>query len=150
MTFSTDRSGVGEAVPDIRETGENSGIFTFELQLVTDEQACKNDDLGNVQFEAKGGPDPKIGVCSGDTLSIEYEDPFGEYSNNLSFSVAIRSWDPEFTIGDLSHILTAEQLPVYITDPDANRNLDMIDLIQDISVRSDSDAVGQVFSATET
>ena len=147
VTFTTDRGEVDEAVPDLEETGENTGIFMFEIQLVTDGQACEDDDLGDAQFEAEGGSDPSIGVCPGDVLSIEYEDPFGE--DVFSTSVEIMSWDPEF-VADRDSYLPNDRIVVNITDPDANRDPDIADSIRDIKVYSDSDIVGEELSALET
>lgn len=147
VTFTTDRGEVDEAVPDLEETGENTGIFMFEIQLVTDEQACEDDDLGDAQFEAQGGSDPSIGVCPGDVLAIEYEDPFGD--DVFSSSVEIRSWDPEF-VADRDSFLLNDRIVVEITDPDANRDPDIADLIRDIKVYSDSDIIGEELSALET
>ena len=147
VTIATDRGEVGEAVPDLEETGQNTGIFTFELQLVTDGQACDDDDLGDAEFEAQGGSDPSIGVCPGDVLSIEYEDPFGE--DAFSSSVEIRSWDPEF-VADKDSYSPGDRFIIDITDPDANRDPDIADSIRDIRVSSESDQVGEEFTALET
>lgn len=144
VTFATDRSEVGEAVPDLEETGENTGIFLFEIQLVTDGQECEDDDLGDAQFEAQDGSDPSIGVCPGDTLSIEYDDG----NEVVSSSVTIRSWDPEF-VADQESYVPGDRIDINITDPDANRDPDIADSIRDIKVSSDSDAVGERVSAIE-
>jgi hypothetical protein len=147
VTFRTDRSEVEEALPDLEETGENTGIFMFEIQLVTDDQACEDDDLGDAQFEAQVGSDPSIGVCPGDVLSIEYEDPFGEAI--FSSSIEIMSWDPEL-VADRDLYVPSDRIGVNITDPDANRDPDIADSIRDIKVYSDSDIVGEELSALET
>jgi hypothetical protein len=151
VTFTTDRSEVGEAVVDLEETGENSGIFEFTIQLKTDGESCDSDLFTGSSFDAEGGSDPSIGVCPGDVLSIEYEDPLTASGEEgvISSSVEIRSWDPEFVANEFLY-LPGDRIVVNITDPDANRDPDIADSIRDIKVYSDSDMVGEEFSALET
>jgi hypothetical protein len=151
VTFATDRSEVGEAVPDLEETGENTGVFEFTIQLMTDEESCDNDLFTASSFDAEGGSDPSIGVCPGDILSIEYEDPLTASGEEgvISSSVEIRSWDPEFVADEVLY-LPGDRIVVNITDPDANRDPDIAGSIRDIKVYSDSDIVGEEFSALET
>jgi hypothetical protein len=150
VTFRTDRGELGEASPDLEETGENTGVFAFTIQLETDEESCDNDRFTSSGFDAVGGSDPSIGACPGDILSISYED-FHTASGEeiISMSVPIKSWDPEFAAVKDRHDLV-DRVIIDITDPDANRDPDMVDSIQDIRVSSDSDAVGKGLSALET
>lgn len=151
VTFTTDRNEVGKAVPDLEETGENTGIFEFTIQLMTDEESCDNDRFIDPSFEAKGGSEPSIGVCPGDVLSIEYEDSYAPGGGEAVFSssVKIRSWDPEF-VADKNSYNPGDRFVINITDPDANRDPDIADSIRDIRVYSASDPAGEEFSALET
>jgi hypothetical protein len=151
VTFTTHRSEVGEAVPDLEETGENTGIFEFTIQLMTDEESCNDDRFTDPSFEAEGGSDPSIGVCPGDILSIGYEDSHTASGGEavVSISVEIRSWEPEF-VADKDSYNLGNRVYINITDPDANRDPDIADSIRDIRVYSDSDTVGEEFSAIET
>jgi hypothetical protein len=151
VSFRSDRTEVGRASPDIEETGPNTGVFTFGIELVTDESACEDDDLGEAQFEASGGSQPEIGACPGDLISIRYEDEQDGSGRSTAVSsiVEVKSWDPEFS-SDKTSYNVGERITVTISDPDANRKPDVADSLTDIRVFSDSDRVGEELSALET
>jgi hypothetical protein len=151
VTFRTDRSELGEASPDLEETGKSTGVFAFTIQLETDDESCDDDRFTSPRFYAVGGSDPSIGACPGDILSISYED-FHTASGGeevISLSVQIKSWDPDFTADRDSYHLEGRVI-VDIFDPDADRDPDIADSLRNIRVTSDSDAVGEEFSALET
>lgn len=152
VEFSSSRSEVNEAVPDIEETGPNTGVFMFELELVTDEQACADDELDGAEFEATGGDtESSIGACPGDLIAIRYEDEKtgGGGSGTVSEVIEVMSWDPEF-VADQDSYAVGDRVTITISDPDANRDPDIADSLTDIRVRSDSDQVGEELSAIET
>jgi hypothetical protein len=152
VEFSSSRNEVGEAGPDIEETGQNTGVFRFELELITDEEACADDDLGDAEFEATGGDtDSTIGACPGDLIAIRYEDEKtgGGGGGTVSEVIEVMSWDPEF-VSDKDSYSTSDRATISISDPDANRDPDIADTLSDIRVTSDSDRVGEEFSALET
>jgi len=149
INFASSRNEVNEASPDIEETGPNTGVFMFTIQLETDEAACEDDDMSD--FEAEGGSDPSIGACPGDLISISYEDTTTGSGGSATVSevVEVRSWDPEF-VADKDSYGIGDRVTVTISDPDANRDPDIADSLTDLRVTSDSDRVGEEFSAIET
>jgi len=151
VTFRSDRSEVGEASPDLDETGPNTGVFMFTIELVTDEGACEDDELDADEFDAEGGNEPQIGACPGDLISIRYEDEItGDGgSDTVSAIVEVKSYDPEF-VADKDSYDVGDKITITISDPDANRNPDIADSLTDIRTFSDSDQVGEEFSALET
>lgn len=153
VSFRSDRSEVEEASADIDETGPNTGVFEFEIELLTDATACQDDDLDSDDFDgvAEGGSDPSIGACPGDLISITYEDEQNAngQSTTVSALVEVRSWDPEFA-ADQDTYAVGDRATITISDPDANTDPDVADSLTDIRVWSDSDAVGDEFSALET
>jgi hypothetical protein len=159
VTFTTNRDATGdaedEASPDLDETGPNTGVFEFEIELVTDGEACADDlDLGDADFAdsgAEGGSEPSIGACPGDIISIEYEDEQDANGNSRTVSamVEVRSWDPEF-VADKDSYAIGDRAVISINDPDANQDPDVADSLTEIDVTSDSDIIGETFSAIET
>jgi hypothetical protein len=151
VTFRTDRSELGEASPDLEETGKNTGVFAFMIQLETDEESCYDDHLTDSRFDAVGGSEPSIGACPGDNLYISYEDFHADSGGEevISISVPINSWDPEFT-ADRASYSPDDRIAVEIFDPDANRDPDIADSLKNIRVTSESDLVGNELSALET
>lgn len=152
VSFASDRNEVGEGSPDIEETGPNTGVFMWTLELITDETACADDDLGDAEFAAEGGDtDATIGACPGDLVSVRYEDELtgNGGSESVSKVVEVLSYDPEFALAD-DTINPGDRVDVSISDPDANRDPDIADSLTSIRVRSDSDQVGEEFSALET
>jgi hypothetical protein len=146
VAFRTDRKEAGRASPDLRETGPNTGVFQFELQLVP----IKGGEDG-LPIETDGGSEPKIGVLPGDLLAVRYEDEdqgSGE-STTKSSVVEIMSWDPEFA-ADKESYEENDRVSITITDPDANRNSEIADSIRNVVVYGDSDRVGRTYSAIET
>jgi hypothetical protein len=151
ISFSSDRNEVGDGSPDIEETGANTGVFMFTLQLETDETQCQDDELED-EFAAEGGDtDSTIGACPGDLISIRYEDEMtgGGGSGTVSEVVEVQSFDPEFAADKDSYSIS-DRVTISISDPDANRDADIADSLTDIRVRSDSDQVGEELSALET
>ncbi len=151
VSFRSDRNEVGDASPDLEETGPNTGVFEFTIELVTDEGACEDDDLGESKFEATGGSEPEIGACPGDLIAVRYEDEqdASGRSGVVSEVIEVKSWDPEFATDKPSY-LVGERVTGTISDPDANRKPDIADSLTDIRVTSTSDRVGEDISAIET
>jgi hypothetical protein len=146
VVFRTDRSEAGQASPDLEETGPNTGVFKFEIQLVP----IEGGDDGQ-PIPVRGGSDPRIGVLPGDLLMIRYEDNRNAEGRSevLSTTVEVKSWDPQFTQDKESYDVN-DRVTVTIVDPDANLDPDIADSLTGIRVFSDSDAVGQTYSALET
>jgi|GEM_PF-1095261 len=151
VSFRSDRTEVGRASPDLEETGPNTGVFTFMIELITDENACEDDDLSESKFDASGGSEPEMGACPGDLISINYDDEQDGSGRSTSVSaiVEVKSWDPEFS-SDKPSYAPGDRVIVTISDPDANRKPDVADSLSDIRVFSDSDRVGEELSALET
>ncbi len=151
VNFTSDRDEVGDGSPELEETGPNTGVFEFQLELVTDETACENDDLDEPRFDADGGNEPSIGACPGDFISIEYEDEQNAegVKKKISAVVEVKSWDPEFVL-ETQNPQIGERATIVINDPDANHDPDIADSLADIRVFSDSDLVGEEISAIET
>lgn len=151
VTFRTDRDELGEASPDLKETGRNTGVFEFSIQLDTDDESCDEGFFVDPSFGAVGGSNPSIGVCPGDILTIGYEDFYTANGGEavISYSVEIKSWDPEFA-ADKAFYYAGDRVTVTIIDFDADRDPDIADSIRDIRVFSETDEVGQEFSAIET
>ncbi|HEY8140292.1 MAG TPA: hypothetical protein VIE86_04345, partial [Nitrososphaera sp.] len=151
VSFRSDRNEVGDASPEIEETGPNTGVFMFTIELITDEAACEDDDLGDAKFEAEGGSEPSAGACPGDLISIKYEDEqtSGGQQGAVSAIIEVKSFDPEITT-DKPGYSVGERVTATISDPDANRKPDIADSLTDIRVTSDSDRVGEEISALET
>jgi hypothetical protein len=152
ISFGSDRSEVGEGSPDIEETGPNTGVFMFTLELITDEEACADDDLDGAEFAAEGGDtESTIGACPGDLISFRYEDELtgSGGSTTVSEVIEVQSWDPEF-VADQDSYGVGDRVTISISDPDANRDPDIADSLTDVRVRSDSDQVGEELSAIET
>ena len=151
VVFRTSRDEVGEAHPEIVETGASTGLFEFTIKLETDERACRLDLLDDPRFEAQGGSDPSVGVCPGDTLLVQYKDNRGAdgKSTLVDYVFEVKSWNPEFTT-DRASYSAGDRITVNILDPDANRDPDVADSLRDVRVYSDSDPADRQFSAIET
>jgi hypothetical protein len=146
VVFRTDRREAGRASPDLEETGPNTGVFRFDIQLTP----IEGGDDGR-PIDVRGGSDPRIGVLPGDLLAIRYEDEHDANGQKATISKVIRitSWDPEFQ-ADKDSYDENDRVNIIIVDPDANQNPDIADSLTGIRVYSDSDRVGQTFSALET
>jgi hypothetical protein len=154
VSFASSRNEVDEGSPDIEETGPNTGVFMFTLELITDEEGCQDDDLdgGTDKFKAdSSGTDASIGACPGDLISIKYDDEHTANGGSATISeiVEVKSFDPEFK-ADKDSYTVGDRVTISISDPDANRKSDIADSLRDIRVTSDSDRVGEEFSAIET
>lgn len=146
VTFRTDRRDAGRATPDLEETGPNTGVFRFDIQLVPIEGGDDGEPV-----DVKGGSEPRIGVLPGDLVAIRYEESKDATGRPaiLSKVIKVTSWDPEFTPEKESYD-EDDRVNILIKDPDANRNPDIADSLTDIRVYSSSDRVGERFSALET
>jgi len=151
VSFRTDRNEVNSASPHLVETAPDTGIFEFTIGLVTDEQACQDDDLGDDKFDATGGNDPSIGTCPGDFLLIKYEDEQDSngQSRVVSEMIEIKSFDPTFAT-DKQNYGVGDKVIVSIADPDANRNPDIADSLTDLTIFSEGNRVDNAMSALET
>jgi hypothetical protein len=150
VSFRTSRDEVGEARPEIVETGSSTGVFEFTIQLKTDARACEL-NLLDKEFEATGGSDPSVGTCPGDLLMVEYEDETTTTGqlDRVDYVFEVASWDPEFVAEEPSYE-AGDVVTVNVFDPDADRNPDIPDSLRDLRVFSDSDPVGRQLSAIET
>jgi len=146
VVFRSSEDDAGEASPDLEETGPNTGVFEFELEL-TPAADCADDEYD----AASGGSEPTMDVCPGDLISIRYDDEntANGRSTTVSQTVEIESWDPEFA-SDKDSYSADDRATVTISDPDANEDPDVADSLQGIRVFSNTDRVGEEFSALET
>jgi hypothetical protein len=149
--FKTDRREAGEASPKLRETGNNTGVFTFDLRL----KPLTSEDIEERFDKAQGGSRPEIHVFPGDTLFFRYEDEFDEEggSSVISKSVKVKTYDPEFLLmpppaGKTRHE-TDEIIHITMIDPDANMDSDIRDLVR-VRAYSYTDLSGEYFQAIET
>jgi len=151
VNFRSDRDEVNEASPKLEETGPNTGVFQFTIDLTTDANDCADDDLSASKYEAHGGSNPTIGACPGDIISVRYEDEQSAngHSTVVSKAVEVKSFDPEFATDKESYGV-GEKITLTISDPDANHDPDISDSLTDVRVFSDSDVVGETVSALET
>lgn len=146
VVFRTDRRDAGRASPDLHETGPNTGVFTFEIQLVP----IEGGDDGQ-PIEVQGGSEPRIGVLPGSLIAIRYEDENNDQGKSMTVTkvIEVKSWDPMIS-GDKELYEENDRVVITITDPDANRDSDIADSIRGIRVYSDNDRVGKTYSALET
>lgn len=146
VVFRTDRKDAGKASPDLEETGSDTGVFQFEIELVPVEDGEDGDPI-----EVEGGSAPRIGVLPGDLLAVRYEDENDGNGNSVTASevIEIMSWDPEFA-ADRESYEENDRVTITIRDPDANRDPDIADSIRDIRVTSERDRVGGTYLAIET
>jgi hypothetical protein len=136
----------------MEETGANTGVFQFTVQLITDQNDCADDDLGATKYDAtSSGDEGEIGACPGDLFSVKYTDEQNADGQKTTVSkvVEISSWDPEFAADKDSYNI-GDKAVITISDPDANRDSDVADTLRDIRVTSDTDQVGEEISAIET
>jgi hypothetical protein len=146
VVFRTDRGDAGRASPDLEETGPNTGVFRFSLQLVP----IQGGDEGE-PTRVEGGSESRLGVLPGDLLAIRYADENDGAGNRAVVSevLDIESWDPEFS-QDKGSYEENERATITILDSDANKSPDSADSVRGIRVYSDSDRVGRTYSALET
>lgn len=146
VVFRTDRREAGRASPDLEETGPHTGVFRFDIQLVP----IEGGDDGR-PVDVRGGSNPRIGVLPGDLLAIRYDDEHDAEGRSATISKVIRvtSWDPVFE-ADKDSYDENDKVNIVIVDPDANTDPDIADSLTGIRVYSESDRVGQTFSALET
>ncbi|HXV46189.1 MAG TPA: hypothetical protein VD736_05905 [Nitrososphaera sp.] len=146
VVFRTDRKDAGKASPDLEETGSDTGVFQFEIELVPVEDGEDGDPV-----EVEGGSAPRIGVLPGDLLAVRYEDENDGSGNSVTVSevIEVMSWDPEFA-ADKESYEENDRVTITIADPDTNRDPDIADSIRDVRVTSESDRVGRTYSAIET
>jgi hypothetical protein len=153
VEFSTSRDEVAdenEENPGLDETGPNTGVFEFTIQLVPGSaDECADEDVPTAQ--SVSGNEAEMGACPGDFVSISYEDTTGAggRSGVASALVEVSSWDPEFA-ADKETYSVGDRVAISISDPDANTDPDIADSLRDIQVTSDTDVVGDEFSALET
>ena len=148
VSFRTDNDDVDndEASPDLDETGPSTGVFEFTIQLVPGTNGQDSDFA-----DARGGSEPEVGAIPGDILSIKYDDESNGDGRSVTVSkaVEVKSFDPTFA-ADKDTYAAGDKVTVTIVDPDANQDPDVADSLNDIRVFSDSDAVGNDYSALET
>jgi len=152
LELRTDRNEVGKTGVDLEETGPDTGVFQFTIQLVTDQSDCKDDNLSLPKYDAThSGDEASIGACPGDLVAIKYTDEHNANGDKKSVSkvVEVKSWDPEF-VADKTAYNVGDKATISISDPDANRDPDVADTLRDIRVSSETDQVGEELSAIET
>lgn len=151
FVFNTDRSRAGEASPKLKETGNNTGTFTFDLSL----KPLTGEEIEERFEKARGGSRPEIHVFPGDMLFFQYEDEFDENgkSSKISKSVKVKTYDPYFLLmpppGGKTRHETDEMLQITMIDPDANLNSEIKDSVR-VRAYSYTDSSGTFFQAMET
>ena len=154
LEFKSDRREVSSSGVEMEETGADTGVFQFTIQLVTDQKDCADDDLSDDKYDAEvqtSGDQGVIGACPGDLIAIAYTDEHNADGNRKTVSkvVEVKSWDPEF-VADKTAYNIGDKATISISDPDANRDPDVADTLRDIRVSSETDQVGEELSAIET
>jgi len=148
VEFTTSRDEVEDDSnenPGLDETGPNTGVFEFTIQLVPgDAEDCADETVGPTQTVS--GNEAEMGACPGDFISIRYDDTTAGITSAL---IEVSSWDPEFAADQESYSV-GDRATISISDPDANQDPDIADSLRDIHVTSDTDVVGDDFSALET
>ncbi|MCS7116758.1 MAG: hypothetical protein NZ896_04720, partial [Nitrososphaerales archaeon] len=141
----------------IEETGITTNVFERKIKVIPRELTAAEQRATDPTVTAQiyGRP--------GDKMSITYvdrEDATGA-ATTLTREVAIKSWDPVITFEKATY-MPGDLLRVFITDPDANKDPDTIDvipspspietgkIIQKLIITSTSDPIGVSLSAVET
>jgi len=156
LKIRTDNSDVsnreielGEDGLQMEETSNNSGEFKLTMTLVpiTKQQKDSNNDIAF----AASGDELDFPAEPGDTIAISYRDEnHGKNGEDIINAIInVKAFDPVIST-DKAAYLPGETMIVTIKDPDANRDPDVIDVIEDIRVTTNVDAVGESFDATET
>jgi hypothetical protein len=87
----------------------------------------------------------------GDTIAITYKDENHgkDGDDSINLVIEVKAYDPEIST-DKEAYMPGDTMTVSIDDPDANRDPDVIDTLEDIRISTNGDAVGENFDAVET
>lgn len=144
-----DSIGVGENGLTLEETDNNSGVFELTMTLVPITPEMKNGDAV-IEFLVSGD-EIDFPAEPSDTIAITYEDENHDEGgeDTINVIIEVQSFDPEIST-DKQAYLPGETMIVTVEDPDANRDPDVIDVIEDLRMFTETDAVGNEFDAVET
>lgn len=140
---------LGEDGLEMGETDNNSGEFELTITLVPITPEQKSDDVV-IEFLASGDT-LDLPAEPGDLISISYDDENHDRAGDdvINVIIEVKAFDPVIST-DKEAYLPGDSMIVSVVDPDANRDPDIIDTIEELRVSSESDAVGESFDAVET
>ena len=140
---------LGDDGLQMEETSNNSGEFKLTMTLVPITPAQKNGDA-DIVFVASGD-DLDFPAEPGDTIAISYRDENHDShsEDTINIVIKVQAFDPVIST-DKQAYLPGETMIVTVEDPDANKDPDVIDVLEEIRVSTDADRVGENFDATET
>lgn len=144
VTLTSDRlHEIADAT--IIETGVNTGVFTFELQLY-----ALNNNASGSEILTEVGHKTRLGVLPGDIISIRYSDDADADGQSVAIArtFSVNSWDGIISTDKLV-VTTNEQLQITVIDADANVNPNGDDLLN-VRIYSDTDPVGINLPLEET
>jgi len=147
--ISDDKIAIGEDGLELEETSNNSGEFKLVITLVPITHQQKNNDE-IIAFLASGH-DLDFPAEPMDTIAISYIDENHDKGSSdvVNVLIKVQAFDPIIST-DKEAYLPGEVMTITIEDPDANRDPDVIDTIEEIRVLTLEDMVGESFGATET
>ena len=136
---------LGEDGLQLEETDNNSGEFELIMTLVPITPAIEDPEI------IASGDELDFAAEPGDTIAISYEDENHDENGDdvINIIIKVESFDPEFST-DKAFYIPGDTMTVSIIDPDANWDPEVTDVIDDIQVYTDRDAVGESFEAVET
>lgn len=148
VTITTDRSGFPSTRLAGEETGANTGLFKSTIKLAPKLSAA---NVAPVTPTGAGTKDvSNVEVLPGDLISIKYVDAKNQSGQKVTISKVIQviSADPTMNATKTAYPV-GETILVTVTDPDANRDGEVIDSVR-VKVTSDQDAVGFDVTGLET
>jgi hypothetical protein len=156
LTIRTDNGDIeedsielGEDGLEMEETDNNSGEFRLTMTLTPITPEMKDGDVA-IEFTVSGD-EIDFPAEPGDTIAITYEDENHDEDgkDTINVIIEVKSFDPVITTNKETY-LPGDTIMVGIEDPDANRDPDIIDVVEELHIFSDSDTVGEDFDAVET
>ncbi|MEM2922985.1 MAG: hypothetical protein QW560_01050 [Candidatus Nitrosocaldus sp.] len=133
VTVSSDRGAASRATLTVSETGPDTGIFEGKIRLNPARNAGSNGD---------NTTEVTINVLPGDVVAVRYEDESGADGRRtfITKTLQVTSWDPDIKF-DKDAYKPGDSIVITITDPDANRDADTVDILT-IRAVSSTDPVG--------
>ena len=140
---------LGDDGLELEETDNNSGEFVLTITLVPITPEQKNDDIAFVFLAS--GDNLDIPAEPGDLISISYDDENHDKDGQdvVNLILEVKAYDPVIST-DRQAYMPGDTMIVTIEDPDANRDPDVIDTVEDLRIYTNSDLVGESFDAVET